>query len=71
VPSGPGRLVRRPGTIAPMLPINARLGEALADPLSLFRPVVVLAGLVILAAGVAQAQGLVATVAFEIGRAHV
>ena len=47
-----------------MLSINARLGEAVADPLSLFRPVVVLAGLVILAAGVAQAQGLVATVAF-------
>jgi predicted PurR-regulated permease PerM len=47
-----------------MLSINARLGEALADPLSLFRPVVVLAGLVLLAAGVSQAEGLVATVAF-------
>jgi predicted PurR-regulated permease PerM len=43
---------------------SARLGEAIEEPRSLFRPVIVLAGLVVLAVGVALAQGLVATVAF-------
>ena len=43
---------------------SARLGEAVEEPRSLFRPVIVLAGLVVLAVGVSLAQGLVATVAF-------
>src|SRR6188472_136026 len=43
---------------------SARIGEAVDEPRSLLRPVIVLAGLVVLAVGVGLAQGLVATVAF-------
>ena len=46
------------------LSFSARIGEAVEEPRSLFRPVIVLAGLVVLAVGVGLAQGLVATVAF-------
>ena len=45
---------------------NARIGEAIEEPRSLFRPVIVLAGLVILAAGASAIQGVFATVAFGV-----
>jgi AI-2 transport protein TqsA len=62
--TGPPLRARPPGYDPRMSSINAPLGEVVAGPLSLLRPVVVLAALVILAAGVSQAQSLVATVAF-------
>jgi predicted PurR-regulated permease PerM len=43
---------------------SARIGDTADEPRSLLRPVLVLAGLVVLAVGVGLAQGLVATVAF-------
>src|SRR4051794_41197379 len=43
---------------------NAQLGEAIQEPRSLLRPAIVLAGLVILAAGVNAVASVFATVAF-------